>query len=87
MDDRCVFDLCVFVVKRTNRQLPNWLYNLTTVTEIRGTITRQSNDLLVSRTNTTAGTKMLIARGSLLWNKIPQEVRKKKTLISVLGNL
>lgn len=59
IDDECVFDLCVLVFKILNNQLPSWLYSFVTVSEIRGTYTRLSNNLFVSITYTTTDLKIV----------------------------
>lgn len=54
-----------FSFKTLNHQLPDWLWNMFTVNEIRGTNTWKSNAPFVARTNTKAGSKMLMVKGPL----------------------
>lgn len=75
-----MFDLYTLVFKITNNPLPNWLSNQVSVSEIRGTITKQSNDLFVIRPNVKTGVKMTMATDPLLWTKIPQENRNTGSL-------
>lgn len=75
-----MFDLYTSVFKITNNPLPNWLSNLASVSEIRGTTTKQSHDLFVIRPNAKTGVKMTMATNPLLWTKIPQEIRNAGSL-------
>jgi len=72
--------MCILVYKILNHHLPDWLFDISTVNEIRGTNTRQTNDLFVTRTNTLTGTKMLMVRGPLVWNTIPSQVKNTGSL-------
>jgi len=87
IENQCFYDMCIFVFKILNNQFPEFLFDVLTVREVRGMMTRQSNDLYVPRTNTVTGAKMLTVRGPQIWNEIPRDIRNTGSLYSFKNKL
>ena len=50
VEHKVLNDICILVYKILKHQLPEWLFDLSTVNELRGTATRQSDDFFILRT-------------------------------------
>ena len=85
--NKCAFDICVYVFKLLNGQLPFWLLNLPQVSEYNNRITRQQNNLLVPPTRTMMGERKLSVRGPRLWNDLPQTVKSTVSINTFKKNL
>ena len=85
--NKCAFDICVYVFKLLNGQLPYWLLNLPQVSEYNNRITRQQNNLLVPPTRTMMGERKLSVRGPRLWNDLPQTVKSTVSINTFKKNL
>ena len=85
--DKCNFDASVYMYKIVNELLPNWLTSISRVGQTNPFSTRQAADLKINRTRTTAGDRELTVRGSVLWNKLPSEIKKSSNLMSFRCNL
>ena len=83
IEEKCSFDICLLVNKILKKQLPDWLFKLSTVNEIRGTTTRQCDSLFIPNTSTNMGQKMLTVRGPAIWNNIPEQVRNAGSITSL----
>ena len=66
----------MMVFKITRGELPNWLFSLPTVGEVRGSReSRQSNNLFIPRTHTDMGAKAFNVIGPRIFNNMPFEIR------------
>ena len=63
--------------KIRNTLVPEWLYTLPTVSDVRGeaVITRQIENLFIPRTRTDTGARALNVRGPSFWNRLPAYIR------------
>ena len=87
INNKYIFDVCMYIFKVTRNQLPNWLLTLPTVREYNSRITRQLNNLLVPPTRTITGEKAIEVRGPKLWNNLPEEIRNSNSLSSFKSKL
>ena len=81
------YDTCVAVFKVLNHILPEWLFSFLTVGGGREMRTRNSNDLIVTKTKTDIGKKSFTVRGPSAWNKLPLYLKEKASLGSFKTNL
>ena len=77
MEDKYIYEVCILIFKIHFKFLPDWLFTLPTVAQIRGERfnTRNLDALYVPRTNTDTGARALNVIGPKLWNQLPQNVR------------
>lgn len=82
MDTKYFYDICVFVFKITHKLLPEWLFPMPIVGQLRiGTMnTRHQNSLFVPRTITDMGARNLKVVGPTFWNSLPTEIKNCHTL-------
>ena len=82
MDKMYVYSICLFVYKILNDKLPRWLVTLPTVRQINPVRTRQADNLFIPKTSTDVGSRAVVVRGPILWNKLPYEIRETGSLNS-----
>ena len=75
IEQKCLYDTCIFVYKILRKQIPSWLLKLTTVRNVNPVMTRQQNDLFIPRTRTYTGARDTAVRGPMLWNNLPNLVK------------
>ena len=80
IDKKCILDTCILTYKFLNKLLPEWLMTFTLVSTINPVPTRQSNDLIVPRTQTYTGERSFKVRAPKLWNTLPQDVKDSSSL-------
>ena len=78
MDAKFIFDICLLVFKMKNRILPEWLFLLPTVNQMRTNDinTRHQNSYFVPRTFTDIGARALTVSGPRLWNILPTDIKQ-----------
>ena len=87
INNKYIFDVCVYIYKVLSNQLPDWILTLPMVREVNSRITRQQNNLLVPLTRTMMGEKAMEVRGPKLWNNLPEEIRNSNTISSFKNKL
>lgn len=87
MNNKCIFDVCVYVFKCLNNQIPSWLLSLPRVGEYNIRDTRQQNNLFVPSTHTLNGDREMGVRGPRLWNKLPEAVKNSSNVYTFKRNL
>lgn len=80
LEKKVFMDICVMVFKSKQGLIPDWLFPLYTRNQVRGSRTRQSNELIVNRFATDIGRNSFLIRGPLFWNKLPPPIRDVATL-------
>ena len=78
IEDKVVYDICLFVFKVLNEEVPHWVVDFKTVMETRERLTRQSSDLAVPRRRTKIADKAMSVRGPKLWNNLPEDLKNIK---------
>ena len=87
IENKYAFDICVYVFKILNKQLPSWLLTLPLVTEYNNRRTRQQYDLYIPPTRTIMGDRKMSVRGPRLWNSLPEEVKNAISIKTFKTNL
>ena len=87
MNNKCIFDVCLYVFKCLNNQTPSWVLSLPRVGEYNARDTRQQNNLFVPSTQTLTGDREMGFRGPKLWNKLPEAVKNSLNICSFKRNL
>ena len=89
MDKKYFYDICILMFKIKNQLLPDWLFNMPTVGDVRSEliVTRQNDNLFIPRTFTDTGARALNIRGPLLWGKLPAHLRNCQNMSSFKTNL
>ena len=87
IDEKCQYDLCITVFKSLRHYLPEWLFSLPTVSQVRRTCTRQSSQIFVRRTATDKGKKAFIVTGAMLWNDLPLDIKSTNCLLTFKNKL
>ena len=89
MDAKYFYDVCTLIFKIVNNQLPDWLFSMPTVEEMRGVEvnTRYRNSLHVPRTRTNLGARALNVKGPTFWNSLPTDIKSCHTLFSFKSKL
>ena len=95
IEEKITYDVCVYVFKILNKEIPNWVTPFQTVGMQRGRQTRQSNDLFIPRKRTTIANKAIPVRGAREWNRLPTNIKdanvntifKNKLKTFMKGNL
>ena len=82
LEKKIFMDICVMVFKCMRGLIPEWLFNLPQMNEIRERVTRQSNELNVRRFNTDQGKKSFLITGPIFYNKLPPEIKNEISLTS-----
>ena len=80
IDKKCLLDTCVLTYKVLNNILPEWLMTFTLVRDRNPVPTRQSDNLIVPRTQTSTGERQIKVRAPKLWNTLPVNVRNASSL-------
>lgn len=76
IENKCSFDICMFIFKILKKRFPEWLYrNIFDISITRDRPSRQRQNLYVHRVNTEIGTRMIPVRGPKTWNKLPIAIR------------
>ena len=75
VENKVMYDVCVYVFKVLNEEIPNWVTPFQTVGMQRGRQTRQSNDLFIPRKRTNVADKAVSVRGARLWNGLPANIK------------
>ena len=73
--DKYTYEICMFVFKVLKSEYPSWLYNFPNVGSYRDALTRQNNNLQVTRYRTDLGSRSMLIRGPYQWNILPQYVK------------
>ena len=73
------FEVCTFVYKILEGNLPRWLLALATVGDVGMVRTRQQHNLMIPRSNTITGERNLAVKGPKLWNDIPQVIKSSSS--------
>ena len=81
IENKIVFDICIFTYKICHNMLPNWLFSFPINHDINIRTTRQSSNLYVARKKTNIGTRAVSVKGPKLWNTIPSSIQNQPTLI------
>ena len=79
VEHKVLNDICILVYKISKHQLPEWLFDLSTVNELRGTATRQWW-LLYSKDHTEIGLRTITVKDSIVWNMIPALIKDTGSL-------
>ena len=89
MDMKFKYDICLLVFKIKNGILPEWLFSLPTVNQMRinNINTRYQNSFFVPRTSTDIGARSITIMGPRLWNSLPAHLRSCPTLSSYKSHL
>ena len=84
MNEKYFFDICFLVFKIKNKLLPEWLFSLPTVGQIRGdrVNTRNLNALHIPRTHTDTGARAMGVVCPTMWNKLPSDIRECQSISS-----
>ena len=80
VENKCNFDICLFVFKVLNNLVPSWLLTFPPVGEFHNRNTRQQNDLFIPITRTVVGEREILVKGPSLWNKLPDNVKIAPTI-------
>ena len=78
------YDICILMFKIRNNLVPEWLFSMPTVEDVRGelVITRQNDCLFIPRTRTDTGARALSVRGPSFWNQLPADIRNCHSITS-----
>ena len=89
MGEKYIYEVCLLIFKTYNKLIPDWLFTLPTVVQVRGNRfnTRNLKSLYVPRTNTDIGARSLNVIGPKLWNELPQNIRCSQTISSFKSHL
>ena len=90
MDVRYIYKVCLLIFKIHKKLIPDWLFTLPTVGQVRGeriNTTRSLDNLFIPRTNTDTGATTLNTVGPKLWNQLPYIIRGSQTISSFKGYL
>ena len=82
VETKYFYDICVLVFKIRHNLLPEWVFSLPTVEQVRSDIvnTRHQGSLYIPRTRTDTGARNLNVIGPTLWNQIPNDTRNCQTM-------
>ena len=83
------YDICVLVFKIKNHLLPEWVFSMPTVRQVRGEIinTRHQDSLYIPRRFTDTGARSLNVIGPTIWNQVPANVRNCQSIHSFKNHL
>ena len=87
ISNKCIFDVCIYVFKFLNHQLPPWLLSLPRVRDFINRETRQQNNLFVPPTRTLTGERGMRVMGPRLWNNLPENVKGSLSINCFKRNL
>ena len=89
MDAKYIFQICLLVFKIENRIIPEWLFSLPTVNQMRtDTInTRHQNSYFVPRISTDIGARNLTVSGPKLWNVLPTDIKHCQSISTFKSRL
>ena len=80
IERKCLLDTCILTYKILNKLLPEWLLTFSLVRDINTVPTRQSENLVIPRTQTVTGERRVKIRAPKLWNSLPLHIRNSSTL-------
>ena len=80
LEKKFFLDICIMVFKYKRGLIPDWLFSLYSVHQVRDRRTRQSNELIVNRCATDIAKNSFLITGPLYWNKLPSSVRNVASL-------
>ena len=86
-ENKCTYDVCLYVFKLLNGQLPSWLLTLPLVSEYNSRRTRQQHNLYVPPTRTIMGDRKVSVWGPRLWNNLPEIVKNAVSTNTFKANL
>ena len=88
MDVRYIYEVCLLIFKIHKKLIPDWLFTLPTVGQVRGERinTRSLDNLFIPRTNTGTGARALNIVGPKLWNQLPYIIRGSQSISSFEGH-
>lgn len=75
IENKIGYDISCLLYKIKNNQLPDWLFRFPAIFEVQQRSTRQSNNLLIHRTNTDIGARAISIKGPRTWNEIPADIK------------
>ncbi len=81
------YNTAVTTYKQVNNFYPQHVVNLTTVTDMTGSRTRQQDQLYVSRTNIQSGGRSSSVTEPVLWNKPPPGVKEAASVQTFAADL
>ncbi len=81
------FNMAMRTYKQVNNFYPQHVVNLTTVTDMPGSRTRQQDQLYVPRTNTQSGGRSFPVTAPVLWNKLQQGVEEAASVQTFAADL
>ena len=89
MENKYNYDICVLIFKILNNQLPDWLFSLPTVENMRadGVNTRNRESLFIPRTRSNLGARALHVKGPTLWNALPPDIKSCQSIFSFKSKL
>ena len=87
IDNKCTFDVFVYVYKLLNDYFPSWLLTLPLVSEFSARRTRQQNNLFIPQTKSKIGERNMAVRGPSLWNDLPETIKNSSNVIIFKKNL
>ncbi len=81
------FNTAMTTYKQVNNFYPQHVVNLTTVTDMTGSRTRQQDQLYVPRTTTRSGGRSFFVTAPVLWNKLPPGAKEAASVQTFATNL
>ena len=73
-------DVNIAMYKSLNSLYPEWLHFLPTVPSTTNSVTRQQNNLVITKTKTDTGARAFSIIGPRQWNSIPDDICNTSTL-------
>ena len=76
MKPRFMYSICLLIFKSINNILPEWVFSLPTIREIRENRvnTRHQDNLFIPRATTDTGARNIQILGPKLWNQLPNNI-------------
>ena len=75
-----VLDVNIAMYKSLNSLYPEWLHFFPTVHNTTNSVTRQQNNLAITKTNTDTGARAFSISGPRKWNSLPDNISNASTL-------
>ena len=80
LEEMVFMDICLMIFKYRRGLIPDWLFSIHSVHQVRDRRTRQSNELVVNRSATDIAKNSFLIAGPLYWNKLPSHVKNVASL-------
>ncbi len=84
---RYLFDICVAMYESLKGIYPHWFQSFSTVQNVRRSVTRQRNNLVVPRTKTDTSAKGFSVNGPKMWNSLALSESSATSLSSFKSRL